>query len=143
MHLIDANILVYVHREDAPQHSDYFEWFSDLAQSDQPFAITDLIFSGFLRVVTHQRIFAPPSPMAAALAFANDLRNHPNCVSIAPGKRHWDIFTKLCREANTRGNLIPDAYLAALAIESGSDLVTADRDFSRFPGLRVVYPLMG
>ncbi|PKB79957.1 MAG: VapC toxin family PIN domain ribonuclease [SAR202 cluster bacterium Io17-Chloro-G9] len=143
MRLIDVNVLVHVHREDAPDHSAYFQWFNDLAQSDQAFAVPDLVFSGFLRVVTHRRVFDPPSPLASALAFANDLRSHTNCVSIAPGPRHWDIFIRLCREADARGNLIPDAYLAALAIESGSDLVTADRDFSRFPELRVIYPLTG
>ena len=143
MRLIDVNVLVHVHREDAPEHSAYFEWFDDLAQSGQPFAIPDLIFSGFLRVVTHHRVFDPPSTIASALEFANGLRNHDSCVSIAPGQHHWDIFTRLCREANARGNLIPDAYLAAMAIESGSDLVTADRGFSRFPGLRVIYPVTG
>jgi uncharacterized protein len=57
-------------------------------------------------------------------------------VPIVPGQRHWEIFTRLCREANAKGNLVPDAYLAALAIESGSEWMTTDRDYGRFPGLR-------
>jgi predicted nucleic acid-binding protein len=61
-------------------------------------------------------------------------------VAIEPGRRHFDIFTRLCREAEARGNLVTDAYLAALAIESGSDWVTTDRDYSRFPGLRWRHP---
>ena len=55
---------------------------------------------------------------------------------MTPGPRHWEIFARLCRESEARGNLVPDAYLAALAIESGCEWVTTDRDFSRFPGLR-------
>ena len=143
MLLIDVNVLVYIHREDAPNHQAYLDWFNNVLQSEQPFAVPDLIFSGFLRVVTHPRVFDPPSPMSAALAFSNGIRDHQNCVSISPGPRHWEIFTRLCQEAGARGNLVPNAFLAALAIESGSDFATADRDFSRFPGLRAVYPLAG
>jgi predicted nucleic acid-binding protein len=76
-----------------------------------------------------------------SLEFTDRMRNQPNCVPIAPGARHWDIFTSLCRSAGAKGNLVPDAYLAALAIESGSEWITTDRDFSRFPGLRWRHPL--
>ena len=64
------------------------------------------------------------------------LRSLPNCVLMAAGPRHWSIFTRLCRNSVAQGNLIPDAYLAALAIESGSEWITTDRDFGRFAGLR-------
>ena len=57
-----------------------------------------------------------------------------------PGPRHWEIFIRLCRAARVNGNLVPDAYLAALAIESGSEWITTDRDYSRFPGLRWRHP---
>jgi len=75
------------------------------------------------------------------LAFADALRSQPNAVIVAPGPRHWEIFDRLCRHVEARGNLVPDAYLAALAIESGSEWITAVRDFSRFPGLRWRHPL--
>jgi uncharacterized protein len=101
------------------------------------------VLSGFLRVVTHPRVFAAPTPIETALAFADALRGHRNAVVIAPGARHWDIFTELCRAAEAKGNLVPDAYLAALAIESGSDWITADRGFARFPRLRWRHPLDG
>lgn len=91
--------------------------------------------------MTHPRIFAPPTPIPTALAFADGLRNHPNAVVIAPGERHWSIFRRLCAQASARGNLVPDAYLAALAIESGSEWITDDGDFARFPGLRWRRPL--
>jgi toxin-antitoxin system PIN domain toxin len=99
------------------------------------------VLSGFARVVTHPRVFLAPDPLEHALDFCEALRNQPTAVSVAPGRRHWAIFTRLCREAGVRGNLVPDAYLAALAIETGSQWITADRDYARFPGLRWRHPL--
>lgn len=87
------------------------------------------------------RIFSPPAAVDQALAFATAVRTQPNAVIVTPGARHWEIFERLCLTANAKGNLVADAYLAALAIESGSDLVTTDRDFSGFPGLRWRHPL--
>jgi toxin-antitoxin system PIN domain toxin len=103
--------------------------------------VSELVLGGFIRVVTHQKVFTPPSTMNAALAFVHELRQLPNCTIIAPGPRHWDIFCRLCTTADIKGNLVPDAFLAALAIESGSEWITADRDYHRFPGLRVRHPL--
>lgn len=103
--------------------------------------IADLVLSGFVRVATHPRVFSPPAPIDEALAFAIALRSQPNAVAVAPGPRHWEIFERLCRTASAKGNLVPDAYLAALAIESGSEWISTDRDFSRFPGLRWRHPL--
>lgn len=94
------------------------------------------MFSGFLRIVTHPAIFSPPSPIRRALDFVEEIRSQPNCVSITPGARHWEIFTNLCLASGVRGNLVPDAYLAALAIESGSEWITTDGDYGRYPGLR-------
>jgi uncharacterized protein len=134
--LPDVNVLVYAYRQDAPKHERYRGWLGDLLAGDAAYGLSDLVVAGFLRVVTHPRVFVPPSPMAHALEFAEALRNHPNCVRVLPGQRHWEIFTRLCREARAKGNLVPDAYFAALAIESGSEWMTTDRDYSRFPGLR-------
>ena len=105
--------------------------------------VTSLIkgAAGFVRIVTHPRVFTPPTPIAQALEFSEALRGQPNAVPIAPGTRHWQIFTRLCREIGARGNLVADAYLAALAVESGSEWITTDRDYSRFPGLRWRHPL--
>lgn len=103
--------------------------------------VSDLVLSGFVRIATHPRIFSPPAPAEQALAFATALRRQPTAVPVAPGPRHWEIFERLCLGAGARGNLVSDAYLAALAIESGSEWITTDRDFSRFPGLRWRHPL--
>jgi toxin-antitoxin system PIN domain toxin len=97
--------------------------------------------SAFMRIVTHPRIFRTPTPLQEALRAVSTLRGQPNCVPISPGPRHWEIFADLCRKAEARGNLVPDAYLAALAIESGCEWITTDRDYSRFPGLRWRHPL--
>ena len=140
MVLPDVNVLIYAHRGDAPEHARYARWLEDVARGDAAFGLSELVLSAFLRVVTHPRIFAPPTPLADALAFVEGLRERPNSAPIAPGPRHWDLFTSLCRRADARGNLVPDAYLAALAIESGSEWITTDRGFARFPGLRWRHP---
>jgi len=139
--LLDANVLVYAHRADVSEHPRYRGWLSEVMQSDAAYGMSDLVLSGFLRVVTHPRVFRDPTPLDTALAFAAGVRDHPNCISVSPGERHWDIFTRLCRTVGARGSLVPDAYLAALAIESGAEWVTTDRDYARFPGLRWRHPL--
>ncbi|MDP2832033.1 MAG: type II toxin-antitoxin system VapC family toxin [Pseudomonadota bacterium] len=136
MLLCDVNILVYAHREDAPNHAAHRRWLEELINSDETFAVSELVLSGFLRIVTHPKIFDPPSPLEDALMFVEAIRAQPNCVVVSPQERHWDIFHKLCLSANAKGNLIPDAYHAALAIEAGCEWITTDRGFSRYPGLR-------
>jgi toxin-antitoxin system PIN domain toxin len=135
-----VNVLVYAFREAAPDHIRFREWLSTAAISDEPFGISELVLSGFVRVATHPRIFSPPSPIERAMEFANALKAQPNAVVVVPGLRHWEIFERLCIGAGAKGNLVADAYLAALAIESGSEWITTDRDFSRFPGLRWRHP---
>ncbi|MCZ6667676.1 MAG: type II toxin-antitoxin system VapC family toxin [Gammaproteobacteria bacterium] len=132
----DVNILVYAHRKDSPHHTLSLEWLERLINSDEAFAMSELVLSGFLRIVTHPKIFNPPSSLTNALTFTDQIRNQANCVIVSPQDRHWGIFTQLCEKADAKGNLIPDAYLAALAIETGCEWITTDRDFSRFPGLR-------
>lgn len=136
MLLCDVNILVYAHREDTPNHSSYYGWFETLLNSDEKFAISELVLSGFLRIVTHPKVFNPPSKLEDALAFVSNIREQKNCKIVAPDAKHWDVFQKLCQTANAKGNRIPDAYHAALAIESGCEWITSDRGFGRYSGLR-------
>jgi len=140
MILPDINVLVYAHRSDAANHKSIRSWLEDIINSDQAYGISDIVLSGFLRIVTHPRIFDPASEIKSAIEFANQVRSQPNCILISPGNRHWDIFIRLCHNSGVKGNLVPDAYLAALAIESGSEWITTDRDFSRFPGLKWRHP---
>src|SRR5438477_407916 len=93
------------------------------------------------QLLTQAKLLACGAGKTLTAVIEDALRARPNCVPIAPGPRHWEVFTGLCRRAGARGNLVPDAYLAALAIESGSEWITADRGFARFPGLRWRHPL--
>jgi toxin-antitoxin system PIN domain toxin len=136
-----VNVLVYAHRGGTPEYERIRSWLQDLANGSAPFGLCTLVLSGMLRIVTHPKVFVTPSPIDAALEFAESLRARPNCVDVTPGPRHWEIFTELCDTTNATGNHVPDAYLAALAIESGSEWVTTDGGFARFPGLRWRHPL--
>jgi predicted nucleic acid-binding protein len=96
--------------------------------------------NGFFSIFRHQDA-SPAPPLEAALEFADQVRSASRCCVIVPGPRQWAIFERLCREAGARGNLVPDAFLASMAIESGSEWITTDRGFGRFPGLRWRHPL--
>ena len=141
MRCVDVNVLVYAHREDLPEHEPYRDWLEDSRGGDEPLGLSDLVLSGFVRVVTHPRIFREPTPLDIAIAFAQTLRDSPNALSLAPGSRHWKIFARLCRDADARGNLVPDAYLAALVIETGGTWYSADRGLARFADLDWRHPL--
>ena len=91
--------------------------------------------------MTNHRVYVEPTPPELAVAFCEAVLAAPAAVPIRPGARHWAIFTDLCRNVGARGNTVPDAYLAALAIEHGATWVTTDRGFARFPGLRWRPPL--
>jgi toxin-antitoxin system PIN domain toxin len=136
MLLTDANILVHAYRDTAPNHERYRDWLEALINGEEAYGVSDLVLNGFLRIVTNRRVFDPPSPVDDAIIFAEQIRNQPQATSIFPGSRHWGIFTELCRTARAQGNLVPDAYFAALAIESGSEWISDDGDYARFPGLR-------
>jgi len=141
MILPDVNVLVYAHRLDTPDHCHYCQWLEAVFNSNLPFGMCELVLSGFLRIVTHSKIFKVPTPLDVALVFIEQIRTHPGCVIIRPGLHHFDIFTGLCRTTTAKGNLIPDAYLAALAIESGSEWITTDKGFAKFPALQWRHPL--
>jgi toxin-antitoxin system PIN domain toxin len=132
----DVNVLVDAFRADSPHHARVAPWLRELVASPETFVLFESVLAGFLRVVTHPRIFDPPAPLDLALEFTSALLAQPGCVVLRPGPRHWDIFVDLAQTAAARGNLLTDGYLAAIVIESGCTLVTSDRDFARFPGLR-------
>ena len=140
MRCVDVNILVYAHRPESPGHDEVRTWLDTQRRGREPLGIPGLVESGFLRVVTHPRVFREPTPLATAMEFVEAVRSSPAVTSVEPGGRHWEIFSGLCRSLGLRGNDIPDAYLAALAMEHGCTWVTADRGFARFPGLRVEHP---
>lgn len=141
MKLLDVNVLVAAHREDADHHEFIRPWLELGLAANPGIAVSDLVLSGFLRVVTHPKVFKTPTPLGQALEFVADLRSRDSLTIVRPGAGHWDLFVNLCKSSDARGNLIPDAYHAALAIEFGLEWVTLDRGFARYPGLRWSSPL--
>ena len=136
MILPDVNVLVGAFRADAPQHAALRGWLEAAVEAPEPLGLTDAVLGGTLRVLTHPRVFARPTPLATALDLVERLRSHPGVVRAAPGSRHWEIVARLCRDADARGNLVADAQHAAVAVELGATWVSQDRDFARFAGLR-------
>lgn len=143
MILVDVNVLVYAFDLRSVDHQRYAAWLEGVLASDELVGVSDLVLSAFVRIVTHPRILVRPASIDTALAFADQVRDAPATVVVFPGDRHWSIFERLCRSVAAKGNLVSDAFHAALAIESGAEMITADRDFSRFPGLRWRHPLDG
>ncbi len=141
MNLLDVNILVGAFRGDAERHDEYRGWLSAELGSSAAFGLSETVLVGFLRVVTHPRVFARPSPAGEAMRFADALLALPGCRLVRSGQRYWEIFREICQRADVRGNLVSDAARAALAIENDCVWITADRDFARFPGLRWRHPL--
>jgi toxin-antitoxin system PIN domain toxin len=134
--LPDVNVLVYSFRQDAPDHPSYREWLHAVVNGDSAYGLSPQVLSSFVRVCTHLAIFAEPSQLNEALDFCRLLMEQPHCQLVQPGVRHWSIFADLCRHVQASGNLVQDAWFAALAIENGCEWITTDRDYSRFPGLR-------
>jgi toxin-antitoxin system PIN domain toxin len=128
-------ILVYAHRAETAHEKRVLKWFEEQLKPPRTFAMSELVLSGFVRIVTNRKIFPTPTTLVTALAEVERIWNLPNCVRISPGAKHFDEFVRLCRDGRVTGKLVADAYLAALATESGCTWITFDRDFARFPGL--------
>ncbi|WP_248579522.1 type II toxin-antitoxin system VapC family toxin [Nocardioides sp. InS609-2] len=141
MLLADVNAFIYAHRPESPRADEHREWLAEALQGQEPFGVSELVLSGFMRIVTNYRVYKEPTPPDVALAFCNAVLTAPSALVLRPGSRHWGIFSQLCTTVGARGNLVPDAYLAALAIEHGASWVSTDRGFARFPGLRWRLPL--
>ena len=142
MRIHDVNVLVGAFREDTVDHSRFRAAFDVDVLGGMAWGYSPLMLAGFIRIVTNSRVFNTPNTTAEATRFADSLVGQPNSIEVLPGVRHWSIFRELCLATNATGNLVPDAYHAALAIEAGADLVTADRDFAQFDGLRSIHPFL-
>lgn len=142
MMMPDVNVLLGAFRPELTSHSLCRAWLQSVVLGETRFAISPLVLSGVIRVSTNHRAFSPPSPLADAIAFCNDVAGQPHCVTVAPGDRHWSIFTSILVEADIRGPRVSDAWFAALAIEHGCEWITMDRDYARFPGLKWGRPVL-
>ena len=135
MILVDANLLLYAYDSTAPQHEPARRWLQGVFSSPEPIGLPWVSILAFLRISTQPRILTEPLLMAEAVSLVNEWLAQPNVTILAAGQRHWEILTELLAESQSRGLLVTDAHLAALAIEHGATLCTADRDFRRFSGL--------
>lgn len=140
MLLPDVNVLVNAFLDSSPAHLSDRRWLESVVNGPSRFGMSELVLSGFVRVVTHPRIQRVPTPPGTALEFVSSVLSSPSCVRVRPGGQHLEIFRRLVNEVGATGNTVPDAFHAALAIESGSTWVTNDRGFARFPGLRWQLP---
>ena len=137
----DVNVLVLAHRPDASgEGPGVRDWLTGVLRGHESVGISEHVLAALVRIVTHPRIFAQPTKPAEALAFCAAVRGAPAAVPARAGVGHWEIFAELVETLRLRGNDVPDAFLAALAMEQGATLVTLDRGFHRFEGLRVTAP---
>ena len=136
---VDTNVMVYAHREQLPQHDRALEWLTYLAEGRVPWAIPVFCLGEFVRVVTHTRIFDPPSTLEQAVSALENLILSPTLRVLNPGPRYPVLFNDSVRAADARGNLVFDAQIVAVCREQGaSQLLTLDRDFARFPGIQIL-----
>lgn len=137
----DVNVLLYAFREESDRHDAYRAWLESMLGGADRVALFEPILAAVVRIATHPAVYRTPSPRAAVEAFVDACLASPGALALRAGDAHWDLFRLLCRRADCRGNLVQDAYLAALALEHNCTFVTTDRAFGRFARLRWQHPL--
>ncbi len=141
---VDTNLLVYAHREDSPGHAAASEVVTRLAEGRTAWAIPWPCLHEFLAIVTHPRIYRPPTPLDAALDQVAAWMEAPSVLLLSEGPGYWEWLSSVARSAKVSGAQMHDARVAALCPHHGiEELWSADRDFSRYPDLKVRNPLMG
>ncbi|MCC6193517.1 MAG: type II toxin-antitoxin system VapC family toxin [Burkholderiales bacterium] len=135
MILADVNVLIYAFRADCDRHAACRRWLADVVNGPSAYGVSPQVLASVIRVCTHPRIFTQPSRLDEALTFCRVVSEQPHATLVTPGAEHWSIFERLCRDCAATGNLVQDAWFAALAIESGCEWITLDRDYARFPKL--------
>ena len=142
MILPDVNILVYAFRREAADHELYASWLYEVVAGADELALHDLPLTGMVRIVTNRRILADPAPTELALEFTDRLMSAKRARWLPSGRASWSRLRELAAsDRAVAGNLIPDAFLASLAISNGCRLATADRGYARFPGLEWFDPI--
>jgi len=141
MRCVDTNVLVYAFRADLPENGTYRPLLEEWANDDEPLGIPDVVASGFVRIMTNRRVFREPTRPVDAWAAVDALLRAPASTALRAGSRHWMLFRQLATDIDARGNDVPDAYLAAYAVENNATFLSADRGFARFSRLRWRHPL--
>ena len=141
MILVDTNLLVYATDADSPHHRRARAWFEEVISGTTPVGLAWLVILAFLRVTTRPGVLRRPYTPEEALEFVDEWLAQPYVSLLAPGDNHWPVLRNLLKTSGTAGNLVPDAHLAALAIEHGCTVYSADNDFKRFTGVEHINPL--
>ena len=140
MILPDLNILLYAADSTSIRHQAAKGWLEKAVNGIEEVGIPWVVHLGFLRLTTSAKVFAKPMSVEESLEWLDHLWSAPTVVPLNPGKAHNGLLRHLLLILGTGGNLTTDAHLAALALEHDATVVTGDRDFLRFPGLKVVFP---
>lgn len=143
MILVDANLLIYAVNADAPHHEQARAWLEDVLSGTTFVGLPWVSLLAFLRITTRPGILANPMSVEKAIGYVDEWLGQPFVDPVLPGVGHWPILRNLLRTSGAAGNLASDAHLAALAIEHGATICSADCDFRRFPGVEHVNPLDG
>jgi hypothetical protein len=140
---VDTNLLIYAHREDSEWHGPANARLVELAEGTAPWAIAWPCIHEFLAIVTHPRVFSPPTPLARAIAQVEAWLESPSLVLLGEAEGYWSRLRTALEDARSAGPAVHDARIAAICLQHGvRDLWSADRDFARFRALRVVNPLV-
>ena len=137
MKMPDLNVLLYAVNADAAQQAVAARWLEEAHEQPGGIGYAWVVLLGFLRIATRPGIFPRPLTLDEALGQVDDWLSHPHARILAPTERHAAVLARLLIGAGVGGDLVTDAHLAALAIEHGAELGSFDRDFGRFPGLRL------
>lgn len=140
MFCVDVNVLLHAHRSDLPKHDEALRWLERARSGHRPLGVPIAVQQAVLRVATNPRIWVEPSGVEQAWAFIEAVRASPAFVAIEPGARHWALLAGLLADSGCRGDDVPDAALAATAIEHGAQVVSYDAGFARFPAARWLRP---
>ena len=142
MMLVDANLLIYAVNQDLPQHSAARDWWETSLSGAESVGIPWVSLLAFLRICTNRRVFDTPLSVDAAIGYVDEWLRQPVVQAVAPGPGHWSVLANLLSRSGMAGNLSTDAHIAALALEHGYTVYSADNDFKRFAGVRQVNPLV-
>lgn len=140
MKVVDVNVLLYAFDSASPRHREAKNWVESTFSGREPVGLTWQVLLAFLRLSTRASLFAHPLTTDEALDVIDDWLSLPVTTLVQPGPRHASVLRDLLAPTGAGGNLVPDAHLAALAIEHGASLWSYDHDFARFPGLRWSQP---
>jgi uncharacterized protein len=140
MKLLDVNVVLSGHRADHPDHAVARPWMDNLMASGEQFGVPWMVWWSFLRLSSHPRVFAVPTPLEECFEFIAAVRARPGHIAVEGGAHHLDCLRGVCEGGEVSADLMPDAVLAALAVEHGGEVVSFDRDFARFPDVRWIRP---